>query len=107
MSTFLLPSPGRLLHLIVLCITSFAIGQLLIHKYEWKPLAGYSFGVTVAVQISKIISGDFAKEMKAGMDSAAASGSADLSEKQQEKRDKIAEKRRERRAGGGPSKKNS
>ena len=60
------------------------------------------------MQISKIISGDFAKEMKAGMDSASGTGTnTDLSEKQQEKRDKIAEKRKERRAGGGPSKKNS
>ena len=101
------PSPGRLLHLIVLCITSFAIGQLLINKYEWKPLAGYSLGVTVAVQISKIISGDFAKELKAGMDSVDSGTNAALSEKQQEKREKIAEKRRERRSGGGPSKKNS
>ena len=59
------------------------------------------------MQISKIISGDFAKEMKAGMDSASSGANTDLSEKQQEKRDKIAEKRKERRAGGGPSKKNS
>jgi hypothetical protein len=48
-------TPLRIFHLIILTISTYGLGQLLIFKLQWTPLSAYGFGCTIIVQINNAI----------------------------------------------------
>ena len=45
----------RVLHLILLIVLTITFGQLLIQRYEWKPLSAYGLTCSIVCQISNVI----------------------------------------------------
>ena len=87
----------RVLHLLVLTGCSFVLAEILIHKLGWTALSAYGMACTFTSQVSSAI---YAQTEEEEVDA------AEL--KRKEKRERVAEKRRERRiwTGGSGKKKN-
>ena len=45
----------RLLHLLLLIVLTLTFGQILIQRYEWKPLSAYGLTCSIVCQISNVI----------------------------------------------------
>jgi hypothetical protein len=45
----------RVLHLVLLIVLTITFGQLLVQRYEWKPLSAYGLTCSVVCQISNVI----------------------------------------------------
>mmetsp|Transcript_56191 Transcript_56191/g.119496 ORF Transcript_56191/g.119496 Transcript_56191/m.119496 type:complete len:96 (-) Transcript_56191:28-315(-) len=77
----------RILHLLLLMVISSILAEALIAKLEWTSLSAYGFAITITTQISNAFNPD----------SVDADDAAD--DMRQKKRERILEKRRERRKG--------
>lgn len=88
----------RILHLILLMACSWVLAKILIAKLEWTAMSAYGFACTLTTQINQAINS--AKKDDDGDNNGA-------EKKRQDKRDRVLEKRKERRNGqsGIPSKK--
>ena len=75
----------RILHLLLLMGTSFVLAETLIHKLEWTPLSAYGLACTLTTQISSALYGQTEEDDVNAADA-----------KRKEKRERVAEKRRER-----------
>ncbi|ACI64194.1 predicted protein [Thalassiosira pseudonana CCMP1335] len=58
-------SPRRIIHLLLLILFTYLLGQVLIVKLDWTPLSAYGFGCTIVVQINNGILWLFDKEAQA------------------------------------------
>lgn len=45
----------RFLHLIILIILTVTFGQILIQRYDWKPLSAYGLTCSLVCQISNVV----------------------------------------------------
>ena len=80
----------RILHLILLMACSYIVAETLIAKMEWSKLSAYGFACTVITQLNNAINPIESDDSK---------HTAAEETKKQDKRERILEKRRERRKG--------
>ena len=89
----------RILHLLVLLLSSFVIAKLLQSKLDWKPLSAWGLGISISCQVSNAILAIMDPESDMNKNT-------ETDEKKwQEERKRELERRKEKRIGGREKKK--
>ena len=85
----------RVLHLFILMGCSFILAETLVSKWEWSYMSAYGFAISITTQISNAINNN-ANNPRITNDG----GPNDAAEKKrEEKRERIIDKRKERKSG--------